>query len=150
MSRLQGLLESTGREEGRVALADLLAALVDELDATSDTRVVLAVGTPDVRLVGHAALALSLIVTELVLNAEKHAFRDGREGIVTVEATAEGKAVVLTVSDNGTGLPPCFKPGNGAGLGMRVVLDQVAKLDGRLETGRSVSGGARFRVFVPR
>jgi hypothetical protein len=32
---------------------------------------------------------------------------------------------------------------------MFVVLDQVGKLKGRLETGRSLSGGARSRVVSP-
>jgi two-component sensor histidine kinase len=69
--------------------------------------------------------------------------------MVVIEAEANAAGLVVTVSDNGTGLPDGFDPETGTGLGMLVVLDQVARLDGRLACGRSAAGGARFSIKFP-
>jgi PAS domain S-box-containing protein len=148
IGRLQGLLEGVGREDGRIDLAELMVALAEELDSRSGVHVI--VGRTCVAGVSsNAAQALALSVIELVLNAQKHAFPDGREGMVVIEAEANAAGLVVTVSDNGTGLPDGFDPETGTGLGMLVVLDQVARLDGRLACGRSAAGGARFSIKFP-
>jgi two-component system, sensor histidine kinase PdtaS len=148
IGRLQGLLESVGRAEGRIAVSELLGALADELDLPTGASAITG-QTCEVALSSEAALALALSVTELVLNAQKHGFRDGRDGVIVIEAEAEGADLAVTVSDNGTGLPEGFDPEAGDGLGMIVVLDQVARLHGRLAFGRSAAGGARFTVIFP-
>ncbi len=148
IGRLQGLLEGVGREEGRIALPELLGTLAEELDIPSGVRVIPG-RTCAALLTSEAALALALSVTELVLNAQKHAFRDGRDGIVVVEAAAEEGELAVAVSDNGAGLPEGFDPEACDGLGMLVVLDQVGRLHGRLAFGRSAAGGAQFTVIFP-
>ncbi len=71
--------------------------------------------------VAHAdeSVSLGLIVTELVINALKHAFPRHRKGTITVDYRADGTAWVLTVSDTGIGMPPdhaAAKPGLGTGI----------------------------------
>ncbi|MGV9010767.1 sensor histidine kinase [Brevundimonas sp.] len=65
------------------------------------------------------AVSLGLIVTELVINALKHAFPGERKGRITVDYRAQGDGWVLTVRDDGIGLPPKSqdaKPGLGTGI----------------------------------
>ena len=50
-----------------------------------------------------AAVSLGLIVTELVINALKHAFSSGETGEILVSYDAQGSGWRLSVSDNGTG-----------------------------------------------
>jgi two-component sensor histidine kinase len=45
------------------------------------------------------------MVTELVINALKHAFPGHRSGKITVGYAARGKGWELTVGDNGVGMP---------------------------------------------
>ena len=47
---------------------------------------------------------LGLIVTELVINALKHAFPDQRRGTITVECEFQGPNWTLSVSDDGVGI----------------------------------------------
>lgn len=89
---------------------------------------------------------MGLIVTELVINAIKHAFR-GRAsgGRITVSFTAENHGGwLLSVTDNGSGMPTgkdAGKPGLGTGI--------VEALSKQLEATVTVSGanpGTRVEV----
>jgi two-component sensor histidine kinase len=63
--------------------------------------------------------SLGLIVTELVINALKHAFPRHRKGSILVDYRANGTAWTLSVRDTGVGLPtdPAHaKPGLGTGI----------------------------------
>ncbi len=65
-----------------------------------------------------AAVSLGLIVTELVINALKHAFPHGRGGLILVEYRVEPSGWVLSVTDDGVGMPA---KGFKVGLGTTVV-----------------------------
>lgn len=66
------------------------------------------------------SVSMGLIVTELVINAIKHAFPDKPPGgRITVSFAADGEAWMLAVSDNGVGRPAGKergKPGLGTGI----------------------------------
>lgn len=70
------------------------------------------------------ALAVGLIVNELVTNAFKYAFPDERPGKITVEFRKLEGSCQLTVSDNGVGSQ------NGQGLGSRLVQILAGQLGG--------------------
>jgi two-component sensor histidine kinase len=87
---------------------------------------------------------MGLIVNELVTNALKHAFPDGRSGVIDVELRRTGSNLELTVADNGVGCPG--KPANG--LGTKLVLLLVEQLGGEL-TREPADPGCRVRIVVP-
>ncbi|EIZ81366.1 signal transduction histidine kinase [Novosphingobium sp. Rr 2-17] len=66
------------------------------------------------------SVSLGLIVTELVINALKHAFPDkGHNGLITVSYVTEGNGWTLSVGDNGVGMPggeAKSEPGLGTGI----------------------------------
>lgn len=65
------------------------------------------------------AVAIGLVVNELVTNAAKHAFADGAPGRIQVVFEGRGEGWRLSVSDNGKGLPKDFaraRKGLGRGL----------------------------------
>jgi two-component system, sensor histidine kinase PdtaS len=65
------------------------------------------------------SVSLGLIVTELVINALKHAFPRHRKGKICVDYRSDGPAWTLTVRDTGIGMPknPAdAKPGLGTGI----------------------------------
>ena len=78
------------------------------------------------------SLSLGLIVTELVINALKHAFPDGRPGKVTVDYDFHGPNWILCVRDDGVGMPA---PGAAVrtGLGTTIVQALAAQLDASVE-----------------
>lgn len=51
------------------------------------------------------SISLGLIVTELVINALKHAFPDGQAGAILVDYQSHGPNWTLSVNDDGVGIP---------------------------------------------
>jgi two-component sensor histidine kinase len=78
------------------------------------------------------SVKLGLIVTELVINALKHAFPAHRRGEIMVEYQAEGSAWTLSVSDDGVGMPTSLdsvKPG----LGTTIVEALAKQLNAQID-----------------
>lgn len=74
----------------------------------------------------------ALIVNELVCNALKYAFPDGRSGEVRVEVRRRDGHVCLIVADDGVGFTP-LEGRRGNGVGHQIVQALVDQLSGRLE-----------------
>ena len=62
-----------------------------------------------------------MIVTELVINALKHAFPSGEAGEILVIYDAEGPGWTLSISDNGTGAADVTAERPHTGLGTSIV-----------------------------
>jgi PAS domain S-box-containing protein len=96
------------------------------------------------------ALPCGLLVNELVSNALKHAFPEGRTGEVRLELRPvdDGRQIHLRVSDNGVGLPADFDMQRLSSLGLELASDLATQIKGRLEIGPGP--GATFDVvFAP-
>ncbi len=74
-----------------------------------------------------------LITTELVVNAIKYAFIDRTEGQVNVELKEDDGNIILSVSDNGCGLPDEFDSENATTLGYNLINALTEQLEGELE-----------------
>lgn len=97
------------------------------------------------------ALPLGLIVNEIVSNAFKHGFPDGRPGSVriTLEQPVDSNEAVLAVADNGVGMAET--PAGGMGLGTRLITGLAQQLGGRtnITRGNGVRVELRFPVVTP-
>ena len=76
----------------------------------------------------NVSMSLGLIVTELVINAVKHAFPAHRGGKIVVDYHAHGAAWMLAVSDNGVGIPEDPQSSE-AGLGTSIVRALARQLN---------------------
>jgi PAS domain S-box-containing protein len=82
------------------------------------------------------AIPCGLILNELVSNALKHAFPDERGGRVRVSFHPDGVGKhVLTVSDDGVGLPEDVDLANPRTLGLQLVHTLVQQLGGTIDCG---------------
>ena len=73
----------------------------------------------DSRVKGSVSVSLGLIATELVINALKHGFPGDRGGTIKVGYRSDGKRWMLSVDDDGIGMPKdaaSAKPGLGTGI----------------------------------
>jgi two-component sensor histidine kinase len=83
---------------------------------------------------------------ELISNALKHAFPDGRKGEISIRIRLEANMLTLAVKDNGVGIPQALDWRNTESLGLRLVMSLVEQLNGTIELDR-VSGTA-FRITI--
>ena len=79
------------------------------------------------------AIPVGLILNELISNSIKHAFPNGRTGVVRVALSKTGDRISLTVRDNGVGLPEGFDPAATQSLGMRLVHVLAEQLGASIE-----------------
>jgi two-component sensor histidine kinase len=86
----------------------------------------------------NAAIPCGLVVNELISNALKHAFPGDRRGEIAVELIADpsGKAV-LSVADNGIGIPQEIDISKTSTLGLQLVTLLTGQLGGKITTRRS-------------
>lgn len=94
------------------------------------------------------AVPCGLLINELVSNALKHAFPEGRSGRITVglEKRPDG-FLVVTVADTGVGLPPGLDLHQTQTLGHQLVYLLARQLGGGVEVERDV--GTLFRIAFP-
>ena len=132
---------------GELEVGGYLRDLCSDLESSvGDANAVsIRVDCPPLDFSADLATVLGLVVSELVTNAIRHAFCEGG-GTVTVSVTEEGGKRCLTVHDDGCGLPEGFAPGQGGGLGMRVVTAYVRQQGWALDA--SNDGGAKFCITM--
>jgi two-component system phosphate regulon sensor histidine kinase PhoR len=173
LDRLVGrLIDLSKLESGRDAfdrhpialdhvLADALAAVQamhvgNELTVRMDPA-------PGLVVVGDRA-ALSRAVANLISNAWKYTPPEDRQ--VSVTARADGKHVIVSISDNGAGIPldeqrAIFEPFHrgrraidgrtaGHGLGLAIVRAIVRAHKGDVQLESSPGRGSTFRISLPR
>lgn len=73
------------------------------------------------------AIPLALIANELVSNVAAHAFPPGTGGTLRIDLRRHENGAVMTVADDGVGLPE--DRNGGKGLGMRLVKALIGQLD---------------------
>ncbi len=103
----------------------------------SSNRVHLRLDTEEVFININTAIPCGLILNELVSNALKHAFPEGRTGEVAVELRrAPADRYLIRVSDDGVGYPRSLDFRSTETLGMQIVNTLVAQIDGAIEFSR--------------
>jgi PAS domain S-box-containing protein len=108
-------------------------------------RIALGVKIPEIHLDIDTIIPLGLIVNELLSNAFKHAFPDGKGGEVGIRLAEEkGKGYSLTISDTGIGLPEGIDVHKTSSLGLQIVTSLTDQINGTLEVGRDK--GTEFRI----
>jgi PAS domain S-box-containing protein len=128
---------------GRVDFRRYIEMLVSGLTAAHSGRSVrIEVEVEDVSLMIHTAVPCGLIVNELVTNAFRHAFVNGHDGTIRIQFRRADDRYVLSVRDDGIGLPADGCPS--ASLGLRLVHNLAEQLGARLETDRE--RGTAFRI----
>ncbi len=106
------------------AYARTLAETLFETYGVHETQIELVVNTDGATLDIHTAIPCGLLVSEMISNALKYAFPNGRQGTITLTFREEGKLCQLIVSDDGIGMPNAdqIRPGS---LGLQLI-DRLA------------------------
>lgn len=127
---------------GYVTLRTYFSELCDSLGASmihDPDRVSIVLTADDSRVKADTSVSLGLIVTELVINALKHAFPGERTGVIKVDYLAHGKDWTLSVSDDGAGTDETLATAK-KGLGTGIVEALAGQLAATVDTASTNPG----------
>ncbi|MCA1960984.1 MAG: hypothetical protein LDL33_09315 [Desulfomonile sp.] len=140
------------RDVGKVDFAEYLQDVLRafrETDWEKTGAITITTDVEEIYLGISLAIPCSLIINELVTNCLKHAFPDGRHGTVRIEFRREDdERYVLTVHDDGVGLPPDLDYRSTSSLGLQLVVNLTElQLHGSLQvhSGPGTTFVVRFR-----
>lgn len=99
------------------------------------------------------AIPCGLLMNELLLNSYKHAFPDERRGFIRVSfgpdttAGSEANYFILSIEDNGIGLPAAISPSTSETLGLQLIdiLSQQLEAELSIERNSGTKFSLRFR-----
>jgi two-component sensor histidine kinase len=94
------------------------------------------------------AIPLGLILTELINNTIKYAFPNGEEGNLLITFNKEKTHGILTVMDDGIGLPENFNIEELDSLGFTVIKTLTQQIEGSLIQIKDIKGTG-FKIFFP-
>jgi signal transduction histidine kinase len=140
-------------------LGDLATEAAAALSAPAEGRGVRVQVDPEPVMVHGDPVRLRQLITILVDNAVRHS---PRPGVVDVTIRRDREDAVLTVLDQGPGIPPDDLPrvfdrfwrgaaesDSGAGLGLAIAAAIVTRHEGRIGVANRPGGGAAFTVVLP-
>ncbi|MCW8084512.1 sensor histidine kinase [Sabulicella glaciei] len=141
-ARVNRYLESYWWSDATVNMKEFIEGLMADLQSSTEAvrPVAFQVDAEAQPLPIARAIPAGLIVNELVGNALKYAFADGRDGNIWVTLRRQGEELVLTVEDDGVGFNPGTPP-QGTGIGLRLVRALAAQLEGALATSSTRGSG---------
>ena len=103
----------------------------------------------EVQFAADRAILVALIINELVLNAGKYAYPDSPDEMIWVQvARMENISFLVSVRDEGVGMPSNFDPTTSKRLGTRLVNALAKQLDAELKR-QSSPKGTNFTLLVP-
>ncbi|MFH1025763.1 MAG: sensor histidine kinase [Nitrospirota bacterium] len=149
MADIHNLLYHSG-DMARIDIGGFIRDLTSSLQQSytvAGAPVEIHVDTADVSLALEQAVPCGLILNELVSNAMKHAFPEGKEGKININMRLQDTQVVLTVQDNGIGFPKAIDVANLKTMGMELVNILVGQIGG--EIGMQVDGGTIWTITFP-
>jgi two-component sensor histidine kinase len=90
------------------------------------------------------SIPCGLIVNELISNAFKYAFPEGRKGNISIKVQKTNNFVEIIVADDGVGIKPEIDVKNTESLGLQLVTSLVDQLGGEL-THRNIFPGTEIK-----
>ena len=145
VAAVQQHLQVLGRS-AHIEIANYLTKLCETLAQSmiGDSRSIsLKVEADDGTVISHQAVSIGLIVTELVMNALKHAFPDDKkDAAILVSYKVSDTDWKLTISDNGIGKLDLSASEKKGGLGTSLIQSLAKQLDAQVAIASDAHGTA--------
>src|SRR3984957_3475651 len=132
-----------------IELVEYLREIIGDLEPTVAPCKIEFEASEEIQIAADRAILVGLIINELVANAGKYAYPDCPGGLIWVRLFQSDKnSILVSVRDEGAGLPPGFDPTTSKRLGRRLVNALSKQLGAELT--RPISPvGTNFTLLVP-
>jgi two-component sensor histidine kinase len=131
-----------------IDLVAYLREVIDDLEPAVAPCNIHMEGPAEIQFAADRAILVALVINELVLNAGKYAYPDSPGGAIWVRVAQMDKSVLVSVRDEGVGLPADFNAAISKRLGTRLVNALSKQLGAELTRPMSTTG-THFTLRVP-
>jgi PAS domain S-box-containing protein len=122
-----------------LSIRDYLPALIEEIVSNfpASTGVKVEMTVQEFILDARRLQSQGIIINELITNIMKYAFKGRDGGKISVSATMTGFHVLISIQDDGNGIPESVSFGNSTGFGLQLIQGLTQQLAGtiRIERG---------------
>ncbi|MGZ5865814.1 MAG: sensor histidine kinase [Xanthobacteraceae bacterium] len=132
-----------------IDLVQYLKEVIDDLQTAVAPCTIDLDAPEEIQIAAERAILLALIINELVSNASKYAYPDCPDGRIWVRIVrTKNNAILISVRDEGVGLPTDFDPAKSKRLGTRLINALSGQLGAEV-TRPTSEKGAHFALIVP-
>jgi signal transduction histidine kinase len=138
-----------------LGLLEALRAHVAQLSGTSNSLRVTIDATPEPLPALPAAIEVAAYritleaVTNVIRHAQAHTCRVRLEITEDQQPAMQPSRLVVSVTDDGVGLPATLQSGGGSGVGLISMRERAAELGGTCVVGANPNGGTRASAVLP-
>ncbi|MBZ2167100.1 PAS domain S-box protein [Methanobacterium spitsbergense] len=139
------LLESYGQD--KINFSEYVKSLIDDLFISHEVdlnRISKNIQIKNVFLDIDTATSCGLIINELILNSLKHAFPNGKDGMIQIEMYPKDECIEMIITDDGIGLPEILDFQNTYTLGLQLVKTLVYEMNGKIELKNN--NGTKYKI----
>jgi PAS domain S-box-containing protein len=140
-----------GEDFSRIDIRDYIHSLGTNLFRSykaADENIHFELEIPEIYVNINTAIPMGLIINELITNSLKYAFKEIKDGEISITATEDTQYIKIIVADNGAGISNGITLENPTSLGLRLVSRLTGQLNGTVVIDRSV--GTKFVFTFPK
>jgi PAS domain S-box-containing protein len=128
----------------KMSLKEYISPLIDEIlgNFPNMNSVTIEKQIDDFILEARIFFPIGIIVNELITNAMKYSFKGRDRGLIRISALCNNNHVIITVEDNGIGLPESIDINNSTGFGLKLVDMLAHQIGGKITIERR--NGTKF------
>lgn len=93
------------------------------------------------------SIPLGLCINELITNSLKHAFPNGKKGLIEISLKIENNSLHISICDDGIGISNNVVLEQLPSLGMQLVFSLIEQLNGTIELDRTEK--TEFKIAIP-
>ncbi len=140
---------SYGSHVERMDIGRYIEAICKDLDESVANCEVITDAVVGILVPTDRAISIALIVNELIANSAKHAYKDETGGKIWIKVDRDThESIVISVRDEGAGLPPGFDVHKAKGLGTRIITAFAKQVSATLVV-HSRAPGTEFVLSMP-
>ena len=140
---------SFGPDIERMDIGQYVVAICKDLDENVAHCEIVTEVVDGIVVATDRAIAIALIVNELITNAAKHAYKNQAGGKIRIKVGLDNPSTFsISVRDEGAGLAPNFDLLKAKGLGMRIITALVNQLNANIVV-LSQDPGTEFVISIP-
>ncbi|ENH96883.1 sugar ABC transporter ATPase [Gracilibacillus halophilus YIM-C55.5] len=146
IAAVHNILSSDQFGRSIINLKDIISSVIHISKINTDIDIT--VELDDIFIPYNKATSIALIINELVINSQKHAFKEGQSGVIRVKTVKYEEYVLISVHDNGVGITDEHKIEKSKNIGLNI-LESIIINEFNGEMSMDNNNGLETTIQIP-